>query len=208
MAFAGNLTGDAGTEVPLYLAEKKVSEPGGPVKVVLFPGAGHAFRRWPASSFALLMEHIVQRNRNSVFTIAGGPTDTILAKEIIDLTPIDASVISDLTGKTSLTEMVQLLQQADLLVSNETSSVHMAAAVNLNTVCISNGNQFGRFNPYPKVLNKPVETVYPNEAFSDPALFHQHVEQNKIRSEADISTVSVQKVFDAVCKFIPEDAGN
>jgi ADP-heptose:LPS heptosyltransferase len=63
-----------------------------------------------------------------------------------------------LAGKTSLPEFVEVIRQARLLISNETSAVHIAAAVKTPSVCILGGGHFGRFLPYPeKVVNcKPV----------------------------------------------------
>jgi ADP-heptose:LPS heptosyltransferase len=203
IVFTQNLVGVKNEQIQLSLGDTRVQEERVPKVIVLFPGAGLAFRRWSTKKFADLMELIVQRNADIVFYIAGGKTETILAHEIISFAGTNGMVIKDYTGKTNLPEMVDLLRQADLLISNETSAVHMAAAVNLPTICISNGNQFGRFNPYPKELRNNIETVYPYDAFLDPELFEQNVEANRVRSGIDISIITPQKVFEAVCKLLP-----
>jgi ADP-heptose:LPS heptosyltransferase len=55
-----------------------------------------------------------------------------------------------LSGKTTLQELAELIRGAEILISNETSAVHIAAAVGTNSVCILGGGHFGRFLPYPK----------------------------------------------------------
>ena len=62
----------------------------------------------------------------------------------------------DLVGKTDLYELLFLLNGAQLLVSNETGVVHMACALrdDLKTLVLSNGNNFGRFAPYPSIYKK------------------------------------------------------
>ena len=59
----------------------------------------------------------------------------------------------DLVGKTSLVELVELLRNALLVLSNETSAVHIGAAVGAPVICILGGGHFGRFLPY--VVEKP-----------------------------------------------------
>jgi ADP-heptose:LPS heptosyltransferase len=53
-------------------------------------------------------------------------------------------------GSTTLLGLATLLQRARLVVSNETSAVHLAAAVGTPSVCILGGGHFGRFLPYAK----------------------------------------------------------
>ena len=61
--------------------------------------------------------------------------------------PAGAGVTS-LAGKTSLQQLTTIIAGAQLLVSNETSAVHIAAAVGVPSVCIVGGGHYGRFVPY------------------------------------------------------------
>ena len=64
-------------------------------------------------------------------------------------------------GKTSLIELVELIRGAQILLSNETSAVHIAPLVNTKSICIVGGGHYGRFLPYPNQLQakKPVVAV-------------------------------------------------
>lgn len=131
---------------------------------VLFPGAGNEFRQWDTKNFAevgafLHFEH------NYEVVIAGSPSEIGLANEIIASKPnINFHVLS---GKISLLDLVYIIQNADLCISNETAATHIAVAVNTTTVCISNGNHYKRFNPYPQEVFDRIETVYPPEIFNN-----------------------------------------
>ena len=51
-------------------------------------------------------------------------------------------------GRTSLPGLAAVLAHAELLVGNETSAIHVAAAVGTPAVCILGGGHYGRFMPY------------------------------------------------------------
>lgn len=111
---------------------------------VIFPGASNTRRMWPAEKFAMLSAKI-----NSLYNystvLCGGVGDKNVCDKVALLSEI--SVIN-LAGKTSLVELVEVIRHAKLLVGNETSAVHIAAAVNTPTVCLLGGGHFGRFMPY------------------------------------------------------------
>ena len=51
-------------------------------------------------------------------------------------------------GRTTLSELVQVVAHAALLVTNETAAVHIGAATGTPTLCLLGGGHFGRFLPY------------------------------------------------------------
>ncbi len=112
--------------------------------VVLFPGASAAGRQWPVQDFVALAQRCMQQGAVKVL-ICGGPGDVRVAQEIAEAAGAGAT---SLAGKTSLKQLACVIAGAQLLVSNETSAVHMAAAVGVPSVCIVGGGHFGRFMPY------------------------------------------------------------
>jgi ADP-heptose:LPS heptosyltransferase len=170
------------------------------VNIVVFPGAGDAFRRWPPSSFASLIGAIQKTSPVIRFIIAGTSNDARLASEITG--GINFPVL-DLTGKTSLIELIDLIGSCRLLISNETSAVDIAAATGAPAICISNGNHFRRFNPYPPELTNKIVTVYPTDRFysKDDREIDALAEACRIRSDFDIGLVSVTAVLEAFRKL-------
>ena len=116
---------------------------------IIFPGAGSIKRRWPVKNFVEIAKFLFQENGWKGL-ICGGPGEEHLGNEIIKITTIP---LTNIIGKTSLTELISLIANAKLIISNETSAIHIAAAVNTASICLLGGGHYKRFVPYPASLN-------------------------------------------------------
>lgn len=172
---------------------------GGPIPkgryAVLFPGAGEEFRQWSAGNFAMVADYLHARYGLTAI-VAGSAGEKDLAAQIAAQAKNGAVV--DLTGQTALSELARIISGADILVSNETSAVHMAVAVGIRVVCISNGNQFGRFSPYPAEVYDKALYVYPEPIKAALADFAALCERYCVRSGLDIDTISVEEVKESI----------
>lgn len=164
--------------------------------IVLFPGANVEYRQWPPRYFSELIDVLTQKY-NHDFVICGGPTDKHIAEQIV-ATVKDSKKVKNFAGTTSLAGLAEIIKQARLLISNETGAVHMAVALDIPTVCISNGNHFGRFNPYPQHVFDKVYTVYPDDSFYDKKNYLEYSERFRFKSEIDIKTITVSRVAGVV----------
>jgi lipopolysaccharide heptosyltransferase I len=95
------------------------SLPAGRRIAVLLPGANWPTKRWPAERFAAIAE-LLRRRMDLEPVIAGGAKDAALAAKIPGL---------NLVGRTSLRQLVALLERADLVVANDSGPMHIAAAL-------------------------------------------------------------------------------
>ena len=161
--------------------------------IIIFPGAGDESRAWSSEYFGELCQKISKTGEFKIY-ICGDNSDKAAALKIKS----SAENVIDLTGKTSLTELVHLINKADLLVSNETCSVHIAASVNTKTVCLSNGNHYGRFNPYPAESADFIHTIYPDSISASTGEFETIVKKYYIKSDLDINSIKVKQVFEKV----------
>lgn len=141
---------------------------------VIFPGASNFNRAWPSSRYADVA-HYIYRNTGWAMVICGTSNESHFADQIIRCVGINAF---DLTGKTSLPELVQVIKSSRLLVGNDTSGVHIAAAVRTPSVCILGGPISGRFIPY--------SSNYP------------YVKPVPVYSKTSLNSVSVKMVEDAL----------
>lgn len=165
------------------------------LKVIIVPGAGAAFRRWSTTNFATAINLIAKNlsNFNLNFILTGISSEENIAQEIIQqLEPIVQ--YKDMTGKLSLVELVSSINNANLVISNETSAVHIAAAVKTGCICISNGNHFGRFNPIPSTLAKNIFTFYPDGKFYDENFKKELIDKCRIQSPFSINKIQAFKV--------------
>ena len=175
--------------------------------VVLFPGANADFRKWAPENFSKAGDHIAT-NFNYRIIVAGSPSDFPLGESIIQNSTCKAEYVN-FCGKTSLRELVDLIAGAELLVSNETSAPHIAVAVSTPIVCISNGNHFGRFNPYPAEVFRHCHTVYPKEiSESIPHNYKELVEKYGFGSDLDINTIQPDEVIFYIEKALNERGFN
>jgi len=88
-------------------------------------GASMEDRRWPPEKFAEAADLISQK-RNAKVLIFGGPSETELGRELASRMKRPAV---NLVGKTSLAELIGLVKRCSMLLTNDTGTMHVAAAV-------------------------------------------------------------------------------
>ncbi len=124
------------------VAEKfQLNSSGGKV-LALCPGAEYgAAKRWPAQHYAAVARQKVAQGW-SVW-IFGSEKDQSVAEQINLLT---AKTCQDFSGKTSLAEAIDLMSLADIVVSNDSGLMHVAAALNKKLIAIYGSSDSG-FTP-------------------------------------------------------------
>lgn len=131
--------------------------------IVIFPGAGISKRNWEPVKFLELIKLISAQTVQTIY-LAGGPSEVNIGNFLIENLPI--GTVTNLIGKTSLPQLIDLIGNADFIVSNETSAIHIAAATQTKAVCILGGGHFGRFAPYPEyMLSKPLCVYYKMDCY-------------------------------------------
>ena len=119
---------------------------------ILSLGANKKYREWPYKYYAKIAQKI-HKKTGWLGLICGTENEFDLGEHIKKL--CDAP-LQNYTGQTTLSELTCLLAKSQILISNETGTVHIANAVGTPTVCILGGGHFGRFVPYPELSDKPV----------------------------------------------------
>jgi heptosyltransferase-2 len=95
----------------------------------LNPGAEYGpAKRWPVERFAAAAREI-QRRTDCTWLILGGEADAALAEQIISAIRKPQSAIRNLSGQTSLRELMSLLKLCRVLLTNDTGPMHVAAAL-------------------------------------------------------------------------------
>jgi lipopolysaccharide heptosyltransferase II len=109
--------------------------------IVIHPGASDPAKCWPITHFALLMDRLIESCGMKIVLI-GAAQAVPLAADILQKTRRSSEVL-DLTGKTSVAQMVSLLRRARLLISNDSGPVHVAAGVGTSVISLFLRNQPG-----------------------------------------------------------------
>lgn len=106
--------------------------------IVISPASRWETKNWPADRFAEVARHLQARLGVSV-TLLGAPADMDACRTIEGMLQ---GGCQNLAGRTSIVEMGAILKKADLLISNDSGPVHMAAAAGTPTLVV-----FGPTNP-------------------------------------------------------------
>ena len=111
----------------------------GRVLVALCPGSINSrAKRWPTERYAALGDRLIDELQAEVILI-GSPGEADVSREVSGQMRNQPVV---LTGQTDLAELVAVLTQVDLLITNDTGPAHIASALGQPTLVI-----FGPTNP-------------------------------------------------------------
>lgn len=170
---------------------------------VLFPGASWAGKQWPAGDFVRLAERLHART-GWTGLVCGSEDDSDFAAQIVEQAGVP---LEDWTGQTSLPELAALIESAALLVGNDTSAVHIAAAVSTPSVCLLGGGDFGRFLPYRFVRETggvpPIPVVFPMPCFGCRwRCIYRPPGLPVLDALPCVAQISVEAAWQAVCEIL------
>ncbi|MFK5921154.1 MAG: lipopolysaccharide heptosyltransferase II [Verrucomicrobiota bacterium] len=116
------------------LAKKASCPDNPPLKLGICPGAeyGNA-KRWPIERFAQTAEQAYKKHQSSCIVI-GSPAEKGIGEHFEQL--YSPPGCRNLVGKTTISEMIDELKQCDLLLTNDTGTMHLAAFLGIPTVSI------------------------------------------------------------------------
>ena len=118
--------------------------------IALQAGGRWPTKRWPVDYFADLVRRLAQNSPETRFAILGDGPDKPLGEIIARVMP---ERCRDLCGQTSLPEMVEWLRLCDLVVTNDTGPMHIAAALGKPLVALFGPTEPRRTGPYGQLEN-------------------------------------------------------
>jgi heptosyltransferase II len=120
--------------------------------LALCPGAEYGeAKRWPVAHYAQVAKQKIDQGWQ--VWLFGSAKDQTVASDINQLT---AHRCIDFSGKTSITEAVDLLSLADVVVSNDSGLMHVASALDKNLIAVY-GSSDPNFTP---PLNAKAKILY------------------------------------------------
>jgi lipopolysaccharide heptosyltransferase II len=108
------------------------------------PGARWLTKRWPVEYFSQVVRDLAAR-RVFRFVLLGAPEDRSIAESIASAAP---QRCLNLAGQTSLPEMVEWIRASELIITNDTGPMHVAAALGKPMVAIFGPTEPRRTGPY------------------------------------------------------------
>ncbi|MHC4532981.1 MAG: glycosyltransferase family 9 protein [Planctomycetota bacterium] len=153
--------------------------------VVFIPGSAHDDKRWPVERFAELAGKISSKFGLPI-TATGDACEAALIEKLKGLSDVP---VANIAGKTSLSELVVLLKNARLVVSNDTGPGHIAAALSTPLVLMFSWSNPARIAPY-----KRIECLVASEPFSRGHKIKSHDPKH------NVDTITVDEVYQKVCE--------
>ena len=157
------------------------------------------YRNWSVENYAACIAHL--RAKRCRVIITGGPSD--LEKRYAQALSSNGAA-DDLVGKTTLKQLLALLDEADLVICPDSGPAHMATTVNtpvLGLYATSNPERTGPFasrqltvNRYPDALKR-----FSNKRVSDARW------GERVRHPDAMDLISVDEVFAKIDAFLDVD---
>jgi lipopolysaccharide heptosyltransferase II len=113
---------------------------------VLVPGTVWETKHWRVEGFADVARHLLSIGRAVV--LAGSPKDRPRCRQVAEACP----GVCDLSGQTTLAEMIALVRRAAECVTNDSGSMHIAAALDKPVVSVFGPTNPRRTGPYGRPL--------------------------------------------------------
>ncbi|HUA38601.1 MAG TPA: lipopolysaccharide heptosyltransferase II [Candidatus Sulfopaludibacter sp.] len=121
-----------------------------PKWIAIQPGARWPNKRWPVEYFAELVRFLSRKFPGFRFAILGGEEDRPLGETIAC---VETQRCLNLCGQTSLLEMVEWLRLCDLMITNDTGPMHVAAALGKPLIALFGPTEPRRTGPYGQLNN-------------------------------------------------------
>lgn len=172
------------------------------------PGMDLTTKRWPLARYRALAQKLISALDAQILLI-GGESDIALNQQLQaelasgcnELYPYDApaDTVLNLTGKTTLGELAAQLEQCDLFIGNDSSPMHLAAAVNIPVIAIFGPTSPQEYGPYP--LDDPQHIAIWRHPTGQPCFFLGKMQT--CTNCTCMQAVSVEDVWEAVQRLIP-----
>ncbi|MDR0549528.1 MAG: glycosyltransferase family 9 protein [Deltaproteobacteria bacterium] len=152
-------------------------------KIGLILGAGHPKRRWPRERHALLAKELLTRFEAKVYLL-GGPMEKALGQAVRLELKAGPDLIN-LTGKTDLNALAQVISGLNLLVGSDTGTLHLGAALGVPVVGLYFGPAWAK-ETGPYVANgRVIQTLAP----CAPCYDDRHCPYRICRAIPEVATV-------------------
>ena len=135
---------------------------------VVLPGANESRRCLEPEKFADIITNIKNLTGWDCY-LCGSKGEMKLGEKIQSLLKFNCT---DIIGQTSLIELGNVLNNSELVLGNETGTLHYASALNKKAVCVLGGGHFGRFMPYDK--NAAGNLITPTAVYKKMGCFNCH----------------------------------
>lgn len=183
---------------------------------IVYPAGSIRQKFWPPERMASIINYIYKKS-GLVAVILGVDSEKWVANQLkASLNSVTAMSVCDLMGRTSISDVIDLIGNAKFVLTNDTSGVHIACATKTPSIVIVGGWHYDRFLPYhvedvkpddqlPLVANTPMPCYYCDWQWGTISKVNSECLDRMRREEPSqcidkITVEQVQKLVDKVLK--------
>ncbi len=184
--------------------ERHSIQPSTQTRVAVFPGGGSnpgmdlTAKRWPLARYCEIVRRLAQELGVQVLLIGGREDSTLNEKLLEDLDVPEGTVIN-LAGQTSFGQTAAQIEACALFIGNDSSPMHLAAAVGTPVIAIFGPTSPAEYGPYP--LSDPKHIAIWHHRTGQPCFF-----LGKMQACANctcMQAITVDEVWNTVVRLIP-----
>jgi lipopolysaccharide heptosyltransferase II len=184
--------------------ERRTAKTSSQLQVALFPGGGSnpgmelTAKRWALDRYRELARKLVLESGARVLLV-GGPGDMALNQQVLEGLDVPVGTVENIAGQTSFGELAAQLERCVLFIGNDSSPMHLAAAVGIPVIAIFGPSSPQEYGPYP--LDDPKHIALWRHPTGKPCFF-----QGKMQTCAQctcMQSVTLDDVWNAVQLLIP-----
>lgn len=113
-------------------------------------------RRWPKNNFVDLIKQVLIQENTPRIVLIGAKNEVEYVQQISKHFADDKRVI-DLSGKTTLNELIELIRYSNYVITNDTGPMHLSSALKKKTIAL-----FGPCSPQQYAVGKHIIPIYKN----------------------------------------------
>jgi ADP-heptose:LPS heptosyltransferase len=129
--------------VDLFLSDNGL-HPGEKPIVILHPGTSQISKCWPMENFVHLIEEL---GEDFAYVVTGSATERLLATLVKESAPATATILIASGQLCQLGETIALIERSNIVVTGDTSILHIASALEVPTVAIYGSTRPGTNEP-------------------------------------------------------------
>jgi len=156
-------------------------------------GAQDIYKIWPIKNFIKLSKEILNDPDTHIILFGHSNFEQKMTSIYLSEFKFLSHRITNLCSKTTLNELAETINNIDLLISNDTGTMHLAIALKTPTICLFSPTNSQIFGPYQdhklhKIIQKDGGLIY--------------TKHKKYRDQKAMELISVEEVYEEYLKLI------